>query len=119
MSDGWWALVGVVVGALSSGLVAVFLQRRQFAQEREMHRLKNQSAENVKALLTELLEHSTHVRRSFTALRNRIGGYDDDELRKLLHEAGAKRVPDKDGSEEWWYLANREKEYIESRRRDA
>lgn len=116
MSEGWWALAGVLLGALASGVVAVLLQKRQFAHEKEMHKLQNQSAENVKGLLTDLLEHSTHVRRSFGALRKRVGGYDDEELRRLLHEAGAKRIPSKDGSEEWWYLASREAEYVARQR---
>lgn len=46
------------------------------------------------------------------------GAYDDDELRRLLHEAGAKRGGGKDG-EEWWYLAEREDEYIARLRGDV
>jgi hypothetical protein len=119
MSEGLWALAGVFVGALSSGVVAVLLQKRQFAHEKEMHALENQGDENVKALLKEMLNHKSHVRRSFGAMRKKIGGYTDDELQRLLHEAGAKRAASKDGIKEWWYLATREAEYIEKLRKDA
>ena len=119
MSEGWWALAGVLLGALASGVVAVLLQRRQFAHEKSMHVLENQGKENVKTLLTEMLSHGSFVRRSFGAMRNKIGGYSDDELRKLLHEAGAKRAGSGADDDEWWYLASREDEYVASLRKNA
>jgi hypothetical protein len=118
MTEGMWALAGVVLGALSSGVVAALLQRKQFQHDKDMHALQNQGAENVKALLAEMLNHKSHVRRSFGAMRKKVGGYKDDELRRLLHEASAKRANGKDG-EEWWYLAEREGEYIAKLRGDT
>lgn len=115
MSEGWWAILGVVIGALSSGIVSVLLQNRSFAHEKEMLKLQNQSEENVKETLVDILNHRKFVRRSFDAISKRVGGYSEDEIRKLLHEVNAKRAgTTNDG--EWWYLAEREQEYIDSRK---
>lgn len=94
---------------------SVLLQNRTFAHEKEMYRLQNQAEENVKAVILDMLNHRKFVRRSFDAISKRVGGYSDDEIRRLLHEVNAKRSGMSDG--EWWYLADREDEYIESRRR--
>jgi len=115
MGEGWWALGGVVVGALASGVINLMLQKRQFSHEKEMHVLRNQASENVKSLLTEMLGHKSHTDRSFEAIRKKVGGYTDDEIRQLLHEIGAKKVTRGNGKKEWWYLASREAERIEKR----
>ena len=44
MSEGWWALGGVVIGAIASGTINLMLQRRQFKHEKEMHVLQNQGS---------------------------------------------------------------------------
>ena len=50
-------------------------------------------------------------------LRNHLGGFADDELRKILVRAGAIRVYREDGSE-WWRLLSRMDEYIERKQLD-
>ena len=116
MSEGWWALGGVVVGAFASGVINLMLQKRQFAHEKEMHVLKNQASENVKSLLTEMLSHKNYTDRSFDAIRKKVGGYTDNQIRQLLHEVGAKKVTRDNGEKEWWYLSSREAERIEKRK---
>ncbi len=63
-----------------------------------------------------LLKHRSFVERSFEAIQNQLGGWDNDpdELRQLLVRAGAVRTFRKNGEqkEEWWYLLSREKERI-------
>lgn len=115
MTEGLWALAGVIVGAFTTGFINYFLQRRLFTHEKEMFLLKNKSAENIKALLNEMLGHKSYTDRSFEAIRNAIGGYSDDEIRKFLHEIEAKKTSRKNGAEEWWYLASRKKERIAKR----
>lgn len=105
-----WALLGVVIGGILSGVVNYIMQKKRFDHEKEMFALRNQSAEIVKSLLLEMLSHSSYTDRSFDALKQPIGGYNADEVRKFLHEVGAKKV-DRDG-EEWWYLIKREDERI-------
>lgn len=116
MSEGWWALLGVIVGAISTGAFNLLLQKRQFSHDEEMHILKNKSTENVKALLKEKLSHKSYTDRSFEALKNSVGGYSENEIKQLLHEIGAKKsARDKDGKE-LWYLSEREQERNEKRK---
>lgn len=114
MTEGLWALGGVALGGLVSGLTSWRLQVRQFAHVREMWKLEHQSEENVKAILNEMLEHRAYTDRSFVALTKPIGGYEPDQVRKFLHEIGAKRATRTDG-EEWWYLVSRQDERVAKR----
>lgn len=109
MTDALWALVGVVVGCLGTGIFNLIAQGRQFRHNQEMYLFQNKATETVKGLLTEMLNHRSYVDRSFPALKAPIGGYTDDEIRQFLHEIGAKRVIRDDGSE-WWYLLSRRDE---------
>jgi hypothetical protein len=114
MTDAFWALSGVLVGAISTGFFNWLLQTRQFAHSKEMFLLQHRSEENVKTFLTEMLNHRAFTDRSFTALQAPIGGYTDDEIRRFLHEVGAKRTSRDDGSE-WWYLISRQEERLAKR----
>jgi len=42
----------------------------------------------------ELLNHPEWWQRSFKAIKDKVGGFEDDELRKLLVRAGAARFWD-------------------------
>lgn len=110
MSSPAWALLGVVVGGLLSGVINYLLQRGRFKHQKDMFLLENQSKEVVKELLDEMLNHRRYTDRKFAALKKPIGGYSDDEIRQLLHELKAKKI-ERDG-EEWWYLITREEERI-------
>jgi len=109
MSEGAWVILGVLVGALTTGLLNLIFQSRQFVHNVKMHQLENQSCENVKVLLIEKLNHHEHTDRSFEALKKNIGGFKDDEIRLLLHEIEAVQVKNKNG-EEYWYLRSRSDE---------
>src|SRR3546814_9108336 len=75
-----------------------------------MFQLQNLSAAMVKTVLQEMLNHKSYTDRSFLALKERIGGYSDDQIRQFLHEIGAKKTSRADGAQEWWYLASRQEE---------
>ncbi len=47
----------------------------------------------------QLLEHEKWERRSFKAIKHRLGGFDDDELRKILVRAGAIRFEERSTKE--------------------
>ena len=111
MPDAAWALAGVVVGSLGTGLFNLLLQRRQFSHNKEMFLLQHRGTETIKNFLTEMLSHRSYTDRSFAALKSPIGGYSDDEIRQLLHEVGAKKTAREDGTE-WWYLLSRQDERI-------
>ena len=112
MSEAGWALLGTIVGAALSAGAAWLLQSRQFKHDEKMHAIVNQGKEAIKAILMEMLNHKSYTDRSFTALRERVGGLTDDELRHLLHELGARKTSRAEGSEEWWYLDSRREERI-------
>ncbi len=120
MNDALWALLGVVVGALLSAGASWLMQSRQFKHDLKMYALANQGKESVKAVLFEMLNHKSYTDRSFAAIRERVGGFTDDELRQLLHEVGARKTSRDDGFEEWWYLETRRQERLEKMaRRDS
>lgn len=110
MADAMWALIGVVVGAGVTGVVNWIQQSRQFSHDREMFTLKSTSADMVKAILAEMLNHRRYVERSFEALKKSVSGHSDEAIRQFLHEIGARRAERDDGAEEWWYLASRQQE---------
>jgi hypothetical protein len=112
MADAMWALIGVVVGAGITGVVNWIQQSRQFAHDREMFTLKSKSADMVKAILVEMLNHRRYVERSFEALKKSVSGYSDEAIRQFLHEIGARRTERDDGAEEWWYLTSRQQERV-------
>lgn len=117
MNEAGWALLGAVVGALLSAGAGWFMQSRQFMHEEKMRAIANQGKEAIKAILLEMLNHKSYTDRSFSALRERVGGYTDDELRQFLHELGARKTSRDGGSEEWWYLESRKQERIENNKR--
>lgn len=116
MGNALWALLGVAVGAGMTGLVVWLQQSRQFEHDKEMFTLKSASAEMVKAVLAEMLNHRRYVERSFETLKKSVAGYSDAAIRQFLHEIGARRVEREDGTEEWWYLATRQAERISKRK---
>ena len=114
-TDAQWALIGVIVGGILTGVLNFLLQKSQFKHNKEMFRLQNRSKEMVKEILSDMLNHRTHTDRSFNALKKRIGGYSDDEIKQILHEVGANKVIRPEDKSEWWYLKEREQERIEKR----
>lgn len=104
---------------LGTGFFNWLLQTRQFSHEKEMFLLQNKSATMVKSVLAEMLNHRTYTDRSFGALKERVGGYSDDQIRQFLHEIGAKKTSRENGAEEWWYLASREQERIAKKQSSA
>ncbi len=61
------------------------------------------------------LNHKSYTDRSFVTLKKHLGGFEDDELRKILVRAGAIRTFREDGSE-WWHLLSRMDEYIDKKK---
>lgn len=105
----FWTIIGVLIGAIATGGINYFLQKNQFKHNIEMFRLQNQSKEQVKEYLLELLNHKKYTDREFRTIKKRIGAFSDEELRLLLIEVGAKKSENTKG-EETWYLKSREAE---------
>lgn len=112
-----WSAFSALLGALVGGGISWMLNRQQFDNQlklaREAHRTEFMAEETARALLS----HKGFTDRSFEALRRHLGGFEDDELRKILVRAGAMRVYRDDGSE-WWRLVSRQEEFIEKKELD-
>jgi hypothetical protein len=86
-------LTSIIVPAIIAFTTALFTF---FVQERKLRRdfRLEFMAENA---ARELLESKKWEKRSFTAIRERLGGFEDDELRKILVRAGAVKFKAKKG----------------------
>ena len=109
-----WSAISALLGAVVGGGVSWLLNRQLFENQlqlaREMHRTEFMAEETARALLS----HKGFTDRSFDTLRTHLGGFGDDELRKILVRAGAMRIYRDDGSE-WWRLVSRMDEFIEKK----
>lgn len=104
-----------LLGTLVGGGITYFLNKQSHAQQ--IAALKEQYKTDFMAEETarHFLSHKGYTDRSFETLQNHLGGFGDDELRKILVRAGAIRVYRDDGTE-WWRLLSRMDEYIEKKR---
>lgn len=117
MEAALWSALSALCGALVGGGISYLLNRQQHAHQlrmlREQHKVEYMAEETAR----HFLSHKGFTDRSFEALRNHLGGFTDDELRKILVRAGAIRVYREDGSE-WWRLLSRMDEFIERKALD-
>jgi hypothetical protein len=109
-----WSALSALLGALVGGGISWLLNRQQFDNQmklaREQHRTEFMAEETARLLLS----HKGFTDRSFETLKRHLGGFEDDELRKILVRAGAMRTYRDDGSE-WWRLVSRMDEFIEKK----
>lgn len=117
MQAALWSTLSALFGAIVGGGISYLLNRQQFANQlriqQEQHKVEYMAEETAR----HFLSHRSFTDRSFDTLRNHLGGFADDELRKILVRAGAIRVYREDGSE-WWRLLSRMEEYIERKQLD-
>ena len=117
MQAALWSTLSALFGAIVGGGISYLLNRQQFANQlriqQEQHKVEYMAEETAR----HFLSHRSFTDRSFDTLRNHLGGFADDELRKILVRAGAIRVYREDGSE-WWRLLSRMDEYIERKQLD-
>lgn len=104
------ALLGTVVG----GLISYFLQKQKNNHDVEMLREEYKTEFMAENTVKHFLSHKQYTDRSFEVLRKHLGGFEDDELRKILVRAGAIRTLEGDG--EKWRLLERNTEYINKQR---
>ncbi len=109
------ALLGTVVGGIVGAFTSYILQKQRFDQEVKLKQEDNKTEFMAETTARHFLNHKSFTDRSFETLKNHLGGFEEDELRKILVRAGAIRVMRDDGSE-WWRLLSRMDEFIESKR---
>jgi hypothetical protein len=117
MEPAVWSSLSALLGAAVGGGISFLLNRQQFRNQlrilQEQHKVEFMAEETAR----HFLSHKSFTDRSFDTLRNHLGGFGDDELRKILVRAGAIRVYREDGSE-WWRLLSRMDEFIERKQLD-
>ena len=107
------AAVAIVVATITSA-ATIYLQKDRLAAELR-NRLQSDLRTEFMAeqAIQHLLEHRKWELRSYDQIKARIGGFEDDELRRLLVRAGALRFKGKDGGE-LWGLRSRNSERLNS-----
>jgi hypothetical protein len=117
MQASFWPALAALLGVVIGGAISYLLNRQQLRNQLRI--LQEQHKEEFMAETTarHFLSHKSFTDRSFETLRKALGGFTDDELRKILVRAGAIRVYREDGSE-WWRLLSRMDEYIERKQLD-
>ena len=107
ISDGLYGLIGALIGAALTylGVKRANATNLQIARDRleAEYRLKNKAL----AAVGELLNHPEYPQRSFEQISRRVGGFQGDDLRQLLLEAGAVRFEQRGTGKELWGLRER------------
>lgn len=109
-----FTLAGTLAGTLVGGLISYLLQHQRFKQQLKLSREQNKTEFMAESTVKHFLNHKTFTDRSFETIQKHLGGFEGDELRKVLVRAGAIRTFRKDDSE-WWRLLSRMDEYIENK----
>lgn len=100
-----------ILGALLGGLISWWLQKDRASTDLRIALQAVKTEHMAETTARHFLQHKGYTDRSFELLRERLGGFDDDELRRILVRAGAIRYIRRDGSE-FWRLLSREEEAI-------
>ncbi|TND07884.1 MAG: hypothetical protein FD123_2874 [Bacteroidetes bacterium] len=116
MSEVIIAAASGLIGTMIGGLISYFIQKEQLKNEILKIREENKTEFQAEQTARHFLSHANYTDRSFETLQKHLGGFEDDELRKILVRAGAVRVYRDDGSE-WWRLLSRMDEYISSKKK--
>jgi hypothetical protein len=107
MIAGLFGLLGVFVG----GLISWWLQKDRASTDLEIALEAVKTEHMAEKTAQHFLSHKGYTDRSFNLLRERLGGFEDDELRRILVRAGAIRYTRSNG-DEYWRLLSREPEAI-------
>lgn len=110
METAFIALLSSLLGVIVSGIISYFLQKQRFEHESNMKFEDNKTENMAVKTANHYLMVNKYCERSFDHLKTKIGGFDDDELRKILVRAGAVRNIRKDTGEEFWCLTSRLRE---------
>lgn len=90
-------LIAAIVAAIT-GLITFAIQERRLRADLRTEFMAEQVAK-------DLLSSPRWEKRSFEEIQKRLGGFEDDELRKILVRAGAARFTSTDGKELWGLIS--------------
>jgi hypothetical protein len=97
-------LLSIIVSAATSVLVF-------WAQERRLKR-EFRTDFMAEAAVKKLLSYKGWEKRSFKEIKERIGGFEDDELRKILVRCGAVKFTKVEDGSEYWGLIKRNQDDV-------
>ena len=97
-------VITAAVVACLTGIITFIIQERKLRADLRTEFMAERA-------LLELLESPKWDKRTFAEIAKRIGGFEPDELRKLLVRAGAVRF-EGEGEKELWGLVSRNKDSI-------
>ncbi len=98
------AITTTIATSVATGVIGFFCAF--LIQERRLRTELRTELAAVRAI-TALLQHERWGKRSFHEISKRLGGFGDDELRKMLVLAGAVRFEKREDNEELWGLLSR------------
>lgn len=96
-------IAGLLVAAFT-GYITYRVQEERLKRELRTEFMAEQ-------VVRKLLLHESWKMRSFLAIEKRLGGFEQDELRKLLIRSGAVRFENTNG-EEMWGLIEKNKDKL-------
>jgi hypothetical protein len=91
-------IITAAITAAITGLVTFAIQERKLKTELRTEFMAEEAAKT-------LLQNDQWQKRSFDEIKKRLGGFSDDELRKILVRAGAVRFEGKQGNELWGLIS--------------
>lgn len=102
METAIFTLIGTIIG----GLISYFLQKQRFDQELKIKQEEYKTEFIAENTIKHYLSDENYSARSFSKIEKHLGGFEPDELRKLLVRSGAIRIYNKNGDELWKLLIN-------------
>ena len=102
----------ILVAFITAGVTAVagyFIQKNRLDRDYKFDREKIRTEYMAEEVVKRLLETTGWDKRSFKAIKKRLGGFENDELRKILVRAGAVRFETSDKNDELWGLLSKNK----------
>lgn len=97
-------IVASMITAALTALATFLIQERRLRRDFELDRDRLRTEFMAEQVARKLLESEKWKKRSFKEIKKRLGGFEDDELRKILVRAGAVRF---EGDDELWGLLSR------------
>ncbi|WP_324720969.1 hypothetical protein [Salinimicrobium sp. HB62] len=91
-----------LLGAIIGGLITFFLQKQRFNQELKILQENYKTEFVAETTIKKFLNDPRFTDRTFATIKKHLGGFDDEELRKLMVRSGAIRIFK--GEEEYWRL---------------
>lgn len=108
------SILASTFGAAVGGTIALITARQHHRSQLEILKAQHKTEFMAEETARHFLLHKGYTDRSFELIKRHLGGFNDDELRKILVRAGAIRVFREDGSE-WWSLLERQDEKLKKK----